>query len=252
VSDAPRAATRTVIVTGGSRGIGRASCLAAARDGWAVCVNYARDAASAEGVVAAIRAGGGTALAVQADVAREDDVVRLFETVDRALPPLGGLVNNAGVVDRASRVEGIDRARLERIFATNVYSVFVCTRAAIGRLRAAGGGAIVNVSSAAARLGGAGQYVDYAATKGALDTFTTGLALELAAEGIRVNGVRPGIIDTEIHASGGQPDRAQRLASIVPMARPGTAEEVAEAIVWLLSERAAYTTGSVVDVAGGR
>jgi len=243
--------TRTVVVTGGGRGIGRATCLAAARDGWAVCVDYARDAGSAASVVEAIRALGGTACAVQADVAEEADVVRLFETVDREMPPLGGLVNNAGIVDRAARVEEIDRARLERIFATNVYSAFACAREAVRRLKGRGG-AIVNVSSVAARLGGAGQYVDYAATKGAMDTFTTGLALELARDGIRVNAVRPGIIATEIHASGGQPDRAERLASGIPMARPGTAEEVAEAIVWLLSERAAYTTGTLLDVAGGR
>lgn len=251
-NDGARRGVRTVVVTGGGRGIGRATCLAAAREGWAVAVNYARDAASAEAVVASIRAGGGTALAVQGDVAVEADVVRLFETVDGALPPLGGLVNNAGVVDRASRVEAIDRARLERLFAINVYSVFACVRAAIPRLRAAGGGSVVNLSSVAARLGGPGQYVDYAATKGAIETFTTGLAMELAGEGIRVNAVRPGIIDTEIHASGGQPDRAHRLAPGIPMARPGTAREVAEAIVWLLSEKAAYTTGSVLDVAGGR
>jgi NAD(P)-dependent dehydrogenase (short-subunit alcohol dehydrogenase family) len=252
VSDTdPGRAARTLVVTGGGRGIGRATCLAAARDGWAVCVDYARDADSAEAVAAEIRAAGGQALAVQADVSVEADVVRLFETVDRELPALGGLVNNAGVVDRAARVEAIDRARLERIFATNVYSVFACTREALRRMKGRGG-AIVNVSSVAARLGAPGQYVDYAATKGAIDTFTTGLALEVAGEGIRVNAVRPGIIATDIHASGGQPDRAQRLAHLIPMARPGTADEVAEAIVWLLSDRAAYTTGTVIDVAGGR
>ena len=244
-------APRTVVVTGGGRGIGRATCLAAARDGWAVCVDYARDAASAEAVAAEIRAAGGTALAVQADVAEEADVVRLFETVDRALPPLGGLVNNAGVVDRAAHIEQIDRGRLERLFAVNVFSAFACAREAVRRLKGRGG-SIVNVSSVAARLGAPGQYVDYAASKGAIDTFTTGLALELAADGIRVNAVRPGIVDTDIHASGGEPDRAARLAPGIPMQRPGTAEEAAEAIVWLLSERASYSTGAVLDVSGGR
>jgi len=251
---------RTVLVTGGSRGIGAATCPIAAAAGWAVAVNYTRDAAAAEAVVAAIVRGGGRALAVRADVASDAEVRTMFATVDRALPPLAGLVNNAGVVDLAARVEAMSVERLQRMFAINVHGSFYCAREAIVRMTTAGagapgahaGGAIVNVSSAAAKLGGAGQYVDYAAAKGAIESFTIGLAKEVAGEGIRVNAVRPGIIATDIHASGGAPGRAEQMAPQVPMRRAGTAEEVGEAIVWLLSERASYTTWSIVEVTGGR
>jgi NAD(P)-dependent dehydrogenase (short-subunit alcohol dehydrogenase family) len=256
------AGQRTVVVTGGSRGIGAATCRVAAAAGWAVAVNYARDAAAADAVVAAIVAGGGRALAVRADVASDADVRAMFEAVDRALPPLAGLVNNAGVVDVAARVEAMAVERLQRMFAINVFGSFYCAREAIVRMSTGSsvaaapgahrGGAIVNVSSVAARLGGSGQYVDYAAAKGAIETFTVGLAKEVVGDGIRVNAVRPGIIDTDIHASGGAPDRARQMAPLVPMQRPGTSDEVAEAIVWLLSERASYTTGSIVEVTGGR
>jgi NAD(P)-dependent dehydrogenase (short-subunit alcohol dehydrogenase family) len=246
---------RSVIVTGGSRGIGAAAALRCAEAGWAVAVNYARDAAAALAIVEQIRAGGGRAVALQADVADEAQVLRLFEQADAQLPPLHGLVNNAGVVDQPARVEAMDAARLQRMFAINVFGSFYCAREAVMRLstkHGRGGGAIVNLSSAAARLGAPGQYVDYAAAKGAIDTFTLGLAREVAAEGIRVNAVRPGIIETDIHASGGLPDRAAQMAPQVPMQRAGSADEVARAIVWLLSDQASYTTGAVLDVTGGR
>ncbi len=246
---------RTVLVTGGGRGIGAATSWLCAQRGWAVAVNYANGADAAETMVARIRAAGGTALAVQADVADESQVLRMFDTLDREMPPLHGLVNNAGVVDQPGRIESISVARLQRMFAINVFGSFVCAREAVKRMSTAHGGtggAIVNLSSAAARIGSPGQYVDYAAAKGAIDTFTLGLAKEVAAEGIRVNAVRPGIIDTEIHASGGIPDRVQQMASHVPMQRAGTAEEVAEAIVWLLSDASSYTTAAIIDVTGGR
>jgi NAD(P)-dependent dehydrogenase (short-subunit alcohol dehydrogenase family) len=255
------AAARTVLVTGGSRGIGAATCRIAAAAGWAVAVNYTRDRVAADAIVAAIVAGGGRALAVRADVANDDEVRAMFETSDAGLPPLAGLVNNAGVVDLASRVDAMSVERLQRMFAINVYGSFYCAREAVRRMTtrpaagapgAHGGGAIVNVSSAAAKLGGPSQYVDYAAAKGAIETFTIGLAREVAGEGIRVNAVRPGIIATEIHASGGAPGRAEQMAAQLPMHRAGTAEEVGEAIVWLLSERSSYTTGSIVEVTGGR
>ena len=252
----------TVLVTGGSRGIGAATCRLAAAAGWAVAVNYARDAAAAEAVVAAIREQGGRALAVHADVASDAEVRAMFEAIDAALPPLAGLVNNAGVVDLPARVDAMTPERLQRMFAINVFGSFHCARAAVRRMTtrpaasappgAHRGGAIVNLSSAAAKLGAPGQYVDYAAAKGAIDTFTLGLAKEVATEGIRVNAVRPGIIDTEIHASGGIPDRVQQMAPHVPMQRAGTAQEVAEAIVWLLSDASSYTTASIIDVTGGR
>jgi len=247
--------TRSVLVTGGGRGIGAATSWLCAQRGWAVAVNYARGADAAETVAARIRAAGGTALAVQADVADESQVLRMFETLDREMPALHGLVNNAGVVDQPGRVESISVARLQRMFAINVFGSFVCAREAVKRMSTAhggAGGAIVNLSSAAVRIGSPGQYVDYAAAKGAIDTFTLGLAKEVATEGIRVNAVRPGIIDTEIHASGGIPDRVQQMAPHVPMQRAGTAQEVAEAIVWLLSDASSYTTASIIDVTGGR
>jgi len=253
---------KSVLVTGGGRGIGRAASLLCAARGWAVAVNYMHDAAAAEKVVAAIEAQGGRALAVHANVADDAQVQAMFETIDQALPPLAGLVNNAGVVDLGARVDAMTPARLQRMFAINVFGSFYCAREAIRRMttkpgaarRAGGhaGGAIVNVSSAAAKLGAPGQYVDYAAAKGAIETFTIGLAKELAGEGIRVNAVRPGIIETEIHASGGTPDRVAQMLPLLPMQRAGTAEEVAEAIVFLLSDAASYTTGSILEVTGGR
>jgi NAD(P)-dependent dehydrogenase (short-subunit alcohol dehydrogenase family) len=243
------------LITGASRGIGAAAALAAARAGYAVAVNYHNNSLAADEVVRAIRAMGGTAITVQADVAHEDQVLAMFAKVDAKLGRLTALVNNAGVVDVACRVDEMSVARLQRMFTTNVVGSMVCAREAVLRMstrHGGSGGAIVNVSSVAATLGSAGQYVDYAASKGAIDTFTVGLAREVATEGVRVNAVRPGLIDTEIHASGGQPDRAHRLAAQVPMQRPGTAEEIAAAIVWLLSEQASYTTGAILDVGGGR
>jgi NAD(P)-dependent dehydrogenase (short-subunit alcohol dehydrogenase family) len=246
---------RSVIVTGGSRGIGAAVAWQCAAAGWAVAVNYTRDAAAAQAVVARIREAGGQAVALHADVADDAQVKRLFAQADAQLPPLHGLVNNAGVVDQPARVDSMDPARLQRMFAINVFGSFYGAREAVKRLstRHGGtGGVIVNLSSAAARLGSPGQYVDYAAAKGAIDTFTLGLAREVATEGIRVNAVRPGIIETDIHASGGIPDRAAQMAPQVPMQRAGSADEVARAIVWLLSDASSYTTGAVIDVTGGR
>ncbi|WP_332827736.1 SDR family oxidoreductase [Ramlibacter sp.] len=244
-----------LLVTGGSRGIGAATALLAARKGYAVAVNYTSNAAAAEDVVRAIESGGGKAFAVQADVAQEDQVLRMFEQVDARLGRLTALVNNAGIVDRAQRVDEMSLERLKRMFDVNLLGSFLCAREAVRRMstRHGGqGGAIVNVSSAAARLGAPGQYVDYAAAKGAIDVLTIGLAKEVASEGIRVNAVRPGLIETEIHASGGLPNRVRDLQHLVPMQRGGSAEEVAQAIVWLLSPEASYTTMSLVDVSGGR
>jgi NAD(P)-dependent dehydrogenase (short-subunit alcohol dehydrogenase family) len=243
------------LITGGSRGIGAATCIAAAQAGYAVAVNYHSNSLAADSVVRAIRAHGGTAISVQADVAQEDQVLAMFAKVDAKLGPLTALVNSAGVVDQASRVEAMKVQRLQRMFNTNILGSFVCAREAVLRMstrHAGAGGAIVNVSSIAPRLGSPGQYVDYAASKGAIDAFTLGLAREVATEGIRVNAVCPGIIDTEIHASGGQPDRASRLASQIPMQRAGTADEVAKAILWLLGDQSSYTTGALLDVSGGR
>jgi NAD(P)-dependent dehydrogenase (short-subunit alcohol dehydrogenase family) len=246
---------RTVLITGASRGIGAACALACALDGWDVAVNYTRDAAAAERVAQAVRNAGRRAIAVQANVADEPAVLTMFARIDAELPPLAGLINNAGIVDAMARVDQTTVERLQRMFAINVIGSFVCAREAVKRMSTkhkGQGGAIVNLSSVAAKLGGPGWYVDYAASKGAIDTFTIGLAREVATEGIRVNAVRPGIIDTDIHASGGQPDRAQQSASLIPMQRPGTADEVAAAIVWLLSDAARYTTGAILDVSGGR
>lgn len=244
-----------VLITGGSRGIGAATAVRAAADGFAVAVNYSSNARAADAVVARIQAQGGTAMAVQADVADEAQVLAMYRRIDDTLGPVTALVNNAGVVDVAARVDQMDWRRLRRMFDINVLGTFVCTREALKRMstRHGGpGGAIVNVSSVAARLGGPGQYVDYGASKGAIDTFTVGLAKEVATEGVRVNAVRPGIIETDIHASGGQPDRASTMAPLVPMQRSGSADEVASAIVWLLGAQAAYVTGAILDVSGGR
>ncbi len=247
--------TGVLLVTGASRGIGAATALLAASQGWSVAVNYRANSLAADEVVRRIRADGGRAMTVRADVALEADVLRMFEQVDAKLGTLSGLVNNAGVVDVACRLADMTAARLHRQWATNVLGSQLCAREAVRRMstRLGGdGGAIVNVSSVAAVLGAGGQYVDYAACKGAIDTFTVGLAREVAAEGIRVNAVRPGIIDTDIHASGGQPDRALRLANTIPMQRPGQPDEIAQAIVWLLGSAASYTTGALLDVTGGR
>ena len=244
-----------MLVTGGSRGIGAATARLGAERGYAVAINYQANRQSAEAVVQAIEGSGGKAIAVQADVALEQDVVRMFETVDRALGRVGALVNNAGIVDRGTRVEHVGAARIARMFAINVAGSFLCAREAVKRMstRHGGrGGAIVNVSSIASRLGGAGEYVDYAASKGAIDTFTIGLAKEVGPDGIRVNAVRPGIIRTEIHQASGDPARVERIGATAPLQRPGEAVEVARAILWLLSDEASYMTGALVDVTGGR
>ena len=244
-----------LIITGAGRGIGAATARLAAARGYAVCVNYRQNREAAEGVVAELEQLGSRAVAVQADVSIESDVVRLFETADSRLGRLSALVNNAGILETQMRVESMDAGRLQRVLATNVIGAFICAREAVKRLstrRGGAGGAIVNVSSGAARLGSPGEYVDYAASKGAVDTLTIGLAHEVAEEGIRVNGVRGGFIYTDIHASGGEPNRVDRVKQLVPMKRGGTADEVARAIVWLLSADASYVTGSFIDVTGGR
>lgn len=247
-------ADRVLVVTGGGRGIGAAVCRLAAQRGFGVVVNYAGNVAAAEAVCADIHAHGGEAVAVRGDVSRAEDVEHIFRAADR-MGRLVGLVNNAGTISVGARVDEMSAERINQTLAVNVTGPMLCAGAAIRRMstRHGGqGGAIVNVSSAAAKLGAAGVYVDYAASKGALDTFTVGLALELAGEGIRVNGVRPGVIDTDFHATGGIPDRAQQLAPSVPLQRPGTAVEVANAVLWLLSDEASYVTGSTIGVTGGR
>ena len=244
-----------VLVTGGSRGIGAATAHLAASRGYAVCVNYRANETAARAVVQNILTGGGRAIAVQADIAVEAEVVRLFETCDAELGTLTALVNNAGILEQQSRVEAMDAARLQRVFAANVIGAFICAREAVKRMstkHGGQGGAIVNLSSRAAVLGSPNEYVDYAASKAAVDTLTIGLAQEVAQEGIRVNAIRAGIIYTDIHASGGEPGRVDRLKASVPMRRGGTADEVARAVLWLLSDDASFTTGSFVDVSGGR
>jgi len=256
MAEAPnRTSPGVLIVTGGGRGIGAATARLAAQRGYAVCVNYLRDKGAAEGVVRDIRGDGGSAIAVAGDVSVEKDVLHLFDASDRSLGPLGALVNNAGIVATRARVDAIGAERLERMFAVNVVGSFLCAREAVKRMstkHGGKGGAIVNVSSGAARLGSPGEWVDYAAAKGAIDTMTIGLAKELAEDGIRVNCVRPGFINTDIHAGAGEPDRIERLRSSIPMQRGGEPEEVARAIVWLLSEEASYSTGAILDVTGGR
>ena len=247
--------TSIVLITGASRGIGAATAVLAARHGWDVAVNYSHNAQAAAEVVQQVQALGQRAIAVQADVADDAQVKAMFAQVAAQLGRIRALVNNAGVVDRAQRLQEMDMARWQRIFAINVLGSFACAREAVLAMSTAHGGAggsIVNVSSAAARLGAANQYVDYAAAKAAIDTMTLGLAHEVASQGIRVNAVRPGLIETDIHASGGQPDRVARLAPGVPMGRGGTAEETAEAIYWLMSDKSSYSTGAILDVSGGR
>jgi NAD(P)-dependent dehydrogenase (short-subunit alcohol dehydrogenase family) len=244
-----------LLITGASRGIGAATARLAAVRGYAVCLNYRKNRAAAELVARELESSGARAIAVQADVSVEPDVVRLFETCDRELGTVSALVNNAGILETQMRVESMDGARLQRVFATNVIGSFLCAREAVRRMstkHGGRGGAIVNISSGASRLGSPNEYVDYAASKGAIDTLTIGLAREVAEEGIRVNAVRPGFIYTDIHASGGEPNRVERVKTIVPMKRGGTADEVAHAILWLLSDDASYTTGAFIDVTGGK
>jgi NAD(P)-dependent dehydrogenase (short-subunit alcohol dehydrogenase family) len=244
-----------LLVTGGSRGIGAAICLGAAKAGWRVAVNFATNRGAADAVVDAIKRAGGEAIAVQGDVGSETDILAIFAAVDAAFGRLDGLVNNAGIVGQTARVDEMSVDRLERMFRINITGSIRCAAEAVRRMSTrygGNGGVIVNISSMAAVLGSSAQYVDYAASKGAIDTFTVGLSREVAAEGIRVNAVRPGIIDTEIHASGGLPDRARDLAHTIPVQRPGTAEEVADAVLYLLSDKATYVTGAILNVSGGR
>jgi NAD(P)-dependent dehydrogenase (short-subunit alcohol dehydrogenase family) len=240
-----------MLVTGGARGIGAATCRLAAKEGYAVCVNYLRNRDAADAVVREIK---NNAIAVAADVAQEVEVVRLFETVDRELGRIDVLVNNAGIVARAGRLQDMDLARIQKLFATNVFGAMLCAREAVKRMSTRNGGkggAIVNLSTGFVKSGGPGMFLDYASSKGAIDVFTGGLAREVATEGIRVNAVRPGMIDTQIHADGGDPERLKKAKQIVPMQRHGEAEEVARAILWLASDAASYTTGTILDVSGG-
>jgi NAD(P)-dependent dehydrogenase (short-subunit alcohol dehydrogenase family) len=246
---------KVLLITGGSRGIGAATARLAATYGYKIALNYQRNAVAAELVVNELAVLGTKAIAVQADVALEADVLRMFETVDTQLGRMTHLVNNAGILEQQTRLENMTLQRLQAVFNTNILGSFLCAREAVRRMstrNGGGGGAIVNVSSAASRLGAPNEYIDYAASKGAMDSMTLGLSKEVATEGIRVNAVRPGIIYTEIHARGGEPGRPDRLAPLLPMQRSGTAEEVAECIVWLLSDAASYVTGALLDVAGGR
>jgi NAD(P)-dependent dehydrogenase (short-subunit alcohol dehydrogenase family) len=248
-------ASQVLIITGASRGIGAATARLAAARGFQVCVNYLRNQQAAEKVVTAIQQKGGAAIAIQADVSSESEVVRLFDDATQQLGPITALVNNAGTVELQSRLENIDATRLHRVFATNVFGSFLCAREAVRRMstkHGGQGGTIVNVSSGAAKVGSPNEYIDYAATKGAIDTLTIGLAKEVAEEKIRVNAVRPGFIYTDIHAQGGEPNRIDRVKVTVPMQRGGQPEEVANAILWLLSDEASYITGAILDVTGGR
>jgi NAD(P)-dependent dehydrogenase (short-subunit alcohol dehydrogenase family) len=246
---------KTVLITGASRGIGRATALLCGRRGWSVGVNYARDAQAAAETAGAVRLGGGAAAAIQGDVSVEADVVSMFDAAEAALGRLDGVVVNAGIVAASQPLADMTAERLKRVFEVNVYGAYLCAREGARRLpkdRGGRGGSIVLISSAASRLGSPFEYVDYAGSKGAMDTLAIGLAKELGPQAVRVNAVRPGLIETDIHASGGQPDRARRLGSTSPLGRPGSPQEVAEAVVWLLSDAASYTTGAIIDVAGGR
>lgn len=246
---------RVLLVTGGATGIGAETVRIASQKGWAVCINYRNSREDATELETEIRSAGGDAMAVQADISSEEDVIRLFETVDRQWGRVDGLVNNAGILEKQCRVESVTSDRLLRILSTNVIGTFLCCREAIQRMsskQGGAGGSIVNVSSAASRLGAAGEYVDYAASKGAMDTLTVGLAAEVALEGIRVNAVRPAFIHTRIHTLGGEPGRIDRLKAVIPMGRGGSPEEVAATVVWLLSEEASYVTGALIDMAGGK
>lgn len=246
---------KSILITGGSRGIGREAALLCGERGWSVGINYVGNREAAEETAEAVRKAGGKAILIQGDVASEKDVVAMFEASEHAFGPLSGVVINAGIVAPASPLAEMSLERMKRIFDVNVLGAYLCARECARRLphdRGGKGGSVVILSSAAARLGSPFEYVDYAGSKGAVDTLTVGLAKELGQQGVRVNAIRPGLIETDIHASGGEPDRAQRLGATTPMGRPGTAREVAEAVVWLLSDAASYTTGAILDVSGGR